>query len=67
MRPNVPPERLPVFDALVSALKAAGVAEAGVATAAKREAAAVETQTAAAAAMPVRTFMDEWRTAKGSR
>ena len=67
VRPNVPPERLEVFDALVSAIKAAEVAEADVATAAEREAAAIEDQANAAAALPVRTFMDEWRAAKGSR
>jgi hypothetical protein len=67
VRPSVPPERLEVFDALVSAIKAAEVAEADVANAAERETAAIKAQTIAAAAMPVRTFMDEWRAAKGSR
>jgi precorrin isomerase len=67
VRSAVPPERLEVFNTLVSAVKAAEVAEADVANAAEREAAAVKAQTEAAAAMPVRTFMDEWRAAKGSR
>jgi hypothetical protein len=64
---TVPPERRDVFDALVSAVKAAEVAEAEVTAKADAEAAAVKAQTNAAAAMPVRTFMDEWRAAKGSR
>lgn len=67
VRPNVPPERLAVFDALVSAVKAAEVAEANVATAAEREAAAFKAQVNAAAAMPKWTAMDEWRAMKGSR
>jgi hypothetical protein len=67
VRPNVPPERLPVFDALVSAVNAANVAESNVAAAADSEAAAVKDQTAAAAAMPKWTAMDEWRAMKGSR
>jgi hypothetical protein len=64
---QVPPERRDVFDALVSAVKAAELAEAEVAAKADAEAASIKNQTIAAAAMPVRTFMDEWRAAKGSR
>jgi hypothetical protein len=64
---TVPPERRDVFDALVSAVKAAELAEADVAAKAEAEAVAVKNQTIAAAAMPVRTFMDEWRVMKGSR
>jgi hypothetical protein len=67
VRPNVPPERLDVFDALVSAVKAADAAEAKVAAAAEREAAAFKAQVAAAAAMPAWTAADEWRAMKGHR
>ena len=67
IRPAVAPERLEVFDALVSAVRAADAAEADVAAKDAAVAAAVKAQTIAAAAMPVRTFMDEWRAAKGSR
>jgi hypothetical protein len=64
---QVPAEHRPVFEALVAAVRGAEVAEADVKLKADAEAVAIKDQTIAAAALPVRTFMDEWRAAKGSR
>jgi hypothetical protein len=64
---TVPPERRPVFEALVNAVRAAELAEADVIAKADAEAAAVKAQTNAAAAMPKWTALDEWRAMKGSR
>ena len=67
VRPSIPPERLEVFDELVSAYHAANAAESAVTVAAEREAKAVKAHTLAQAALPVRSFMDEWRTMRGKR
>lgn len=64
---QVPPERRDVFDALVSAVKAAEVAEADVAAKDAAVAAAVKAQTLAAAALPPWTAHDEWKAMRGRR
>lgn len=62
---TVPPERRPVLDALIAAVRAADAAEAEVKALDAAVADAVKVHDEARAAMPKHTFLDEWRAASG--
>jgi len=59
---QVPPERRPVFNALLSAVQAEKIAESEFKIAEDAVAVAVKVHAAAVAAYPQATFMDEYRT-----
>ena len=62
---QVAPERKPMFDALVSAVKSAERAEATVKSKDEAVARAVKVHAHAVATMPRSSFMDEWRASAG--
>ncbi len=62
---QVPPERRPVFEALLSAVKAEKIAESEFKIAESAVAEAVKVHAAAVATYKPSTFMDEWRTMVG--